>query len=143
MPTYPTDQERVEAHEAAAAAREAIGSTEGRNPADLFDALKWLAAELRSFRLEYIAANAIENVEAVAGQMHAGEFVPDPEVLEEVPEGNWAEVGNSLDLAFSAGHTAGFPPDASAIKLTREDGAGEIFVTAEAWRLFREEPKSP
>lgn len=136
-PTYPTDQERVEAHEEAGRAHDYAHKQIGKTNLigvlhELAAQVHWLASETRSLRLEEIAMHAVTD-ELVPGQMVGGEFVPDPEVLDEVPEGRWAAIGQAGDLAFDKGSTAGFPRDYGAMKLTRVDGAGEVFVTADAW----------
>lgn len=69
----------------------------------------------------------------VRGQVYAGKFIPTPDVLPAVPEGDWTFVGSAVDLALAKGSTAGFPSDSSAAMLRAEDGR-EVFVTAKAWR---------
>jgi hypothetical protein len=140
MPTYPTDQQRLEAHEEAERFRERSQVYDDpRAPGMAAAAAQWCAAEVRSLRFELIAMHRLpEPGEVVEGQWVAGEFVPTPELLEEVPEGEWFEVGRVCDLALAAGSTAGYPRDGSAIKLTRGDAEGECFVAAEVLQQYRE-----
>lgn len=149
MPTYPTEQERVEAHEGAAMASDYAGREIGETTTEgilheIAAQVHWLAAETRSLRLEVIAMNAIpEPGEVVSGQRVGSKFVPEPPVEVTVPDGDWREIGVAGDLAFNAGSTAGYPRDVHAIKITRADGPGECFVTAEVWQQYQLEREAP
>jgi hypothetical protein len=147
--TFPTDQERVDAHTEAEAAHDyahkQIGETELIGVLhELAAQVHWLAAETRSHRLEFIAAHAVAGGELIEGQMVGDTFVPTPDVLDKVPTDRtpagaaelWRLKGKAGDLAFEVGSTAGYPRDVHALAIEHPKIDGLIFVTPVAWDRY-------